>query len=157
MEVTGNTDWMQKVANGELHIMQRGDVNPDMTRAARAKRSAWRLDHPKEWRRILQGWIHYDPDYPYDIGHDYDWNWTTDPEYTSDGTHFSEYDDSGAYHPSDIWRQAVPWYMCETGRGRLGNRVEWQPWIYFGEALAVRLNRNYHCNERSCGKLQEAA
>jgi len=140
MDAVGNTDWIQKVANGGLHIMRRGDVDPDMTRAAREQRSAWRLDNLAEWRRGLEELGHYDPEYPYDIGHDYDWDWTTDPEYTSDGAHFSEYDNGGAYYPSDLRRTAVPLYMCDTGRDRLGNRVEWQPWIYFGEAMAVSLN-----------------
>ena len=101
----GIRDWIRKAADGGLHIRQRGDVNPDMTRA---KRNAWRPDHPEEWRRTLRRWIHYDPDYPYDIGHDHDRDWTTGPEYTSAGVHFSEYDDGGAYHPSDIRRKAVP-------------------------------------------------
>ena len=60
---------------GKLHP----DADPTMTRAAREERAAWRLDHLDAWLRGLEALDHQDPEYEYDVAHEYEYDWTTDP------------------------------------------------------------------------------
>ena len=57
----------------------RGDTDAATARAARAKRIAWRLENPDEWRAELAQLPYYDPDFDYDPEHEYGIDWATDP------------------------------------------------------------------------------
>ena len=76
------------------------DADPDMTRAARAARAAWRLEYPDAWRRELESLGHFDPAFIYDVAHDYAPDWTTDPDYGAE-VHLVEYDEDGVLSPSE--------------------------------------------------------
>ena len=74
-------------------------ADPDMTREARAARTAWRREHPAKWRRELETLDHFDPEFIYDPAHEYDPESTTDPDYGAEGIHFLEYDEDGVVSP----------------------------------------------------------
>lgn len=74
-------------------------AEPEMTRAARAARAAWRLEHLDEWRRDLESLGHFDPEFIYDVGHEYDPDSTTDPDYSAEGVYLLEYDEDGVVSP----------------------------------------------------------
>ena len=76
---------LQAVSNGRLRERY---VDATMTRAAREARITWRLEHLAAWRHDLETLEHFDPDYPYDVAHEYDYDWTTDPDYGAEGIHF---------------------------------------------------------------------
>ena len=65
----------------------RGDTTPDAAQAARRRRVIHRILHPDKWRAHLKSLPHYDPEYVYDEGHEYEDDWTTDPDYCWDGNH----------------------------------------------------------------------
>ncbi|MCY3660575.1 MAG: hypothetical protein OXG36_16345, partial [Caldilineaceae bacterium] len=69
--------WMP-VATNERVPEPHPDADPTMTRAAREARSAWRREHWAEWRAELERLGHFDPDFIYDVAHEYDHDWTTD-------------------------------------------------------------------------------
>ncbi len=74
-------------------------ADPDMTRAARRARAAWRREHLAEWQRELESLCHFDPEFIYDPAHEYDQEATTDPDYDADGVHFLEFDADGVVSP----------------------------------------------------------
>ena len=80
-----------------------------MTRAARAERAAWRLDHPEAWRRELEDLSHFDPEFVYDVAHDYGPDWTTDPDYGAECVDLWEYDENGVVSPVEkrAWKIQV--------------------------------------------------
>ena len=49
-----------------------GDTDPDTARRARRMRTRWRLANPDEWKAHLEGLPHFDPEYAYDEGHEYE-------------------------------------------------------------------------------------
>ena len=54
--------------------------DPSMTRAARTERVEQRLQDLEGWRRGLQEHLtHYRAEYPYDVAHKYEIDWTTIP------------------------------------------------------------------------------
>ncbi|MYA03628.1 MAG: hypothetical protein F4Y37_03320 [Caldilineaceae bacterium SB0664_bin_22] len=79
----------------ELHP----DAEPTMTRAARKERIAWRREHLAEWKRGLESLGHFDPEFIYDIAHEYDYEWTTDPDYGAEGVRLLEFDEDGVVRP----------------------------------------------------------
>ena len=79
----------------ELHP----NAEPTMTRAAREERIAWRREHLAEWRRSLENLGHFDPEFIYDIAHEYDYEWTTDPDYGAEGVRLLEFDEDGVVSP----------------------------------------------------------
>ena len=62
-----------------------GDTTPDAAQAARRRRVIHCILHPDQWRAHLETLTHYDPEYVYDEGHEYEDDWTTDPDYCWDG------------------------------------------------------------------------
>ena len=75
------------------------NAEPEMMRAARAARAAWRLEHLDKWRRDLESLSHFDPEFVYDAAHEYDPESTTDPDYGAEGVHLLEYDEDGVVSP----------------------------------------------------------
>ena len=54
---------------------------PDPCRAHRDERTEWKLAHPQAWWSHVRSLEHYDPGYRYDVTHEYEDDWTTDPDY----------------------------------------------------------------------------
>ena len=98
-------------------------VDGTMTRAAREARIALRLENLAAWRYDLESLAHFDPDYPYDVAHEYDYDWTTDPDYGAEGVHFSEFEEDGALIDSDSRPSGLQLYMLQTTRDRIGDRA----------------------------------
>lgn len=115
------------------------DAEPTMTREARGERIAWRLEHLDEWQRDLESLAHYDPGYAYDVAHEYDVDWTTDPDYGPRGIHLFEFDENGVLYPDDDRPQAIELYMRDTARDRVGHRVVYQTRYGFVPEIAERV------------------
>ena len=77
------------------------DAEPFMTREARAERAAWRLAHPEAWRAELAELSHFDPEFIYEVAHEYDHDWTTDPDYGAECVDLCEYDEDGILSPPE--------------------------------------------------------
>ena len=95
--------------NGRAAVELHPNADPAMTRAARAERVAWRLDHPEAWRRELEDLSHFDPEFVYDVAHDYGPDWTTDPDYGAECVDLWEYDENGVVSPVEkrAWKIQV--------------------------------------------------
>ena len=128
----------QAVANGRGRDLPPG-ADPYMTREARAERTAWRRAHLAEWQAGIERLGHYDPGHAYDIAHEYELDWTTDPDYGAEGVHWSEFDADGVHHPLDERAHAIKIRMCETARDRVGYRVASGGIYRFVEEIAVEL------------------
>ena len=115
------------------------DADPAMTREAREARIAWRLEHLDEWQRDLESLAHYDPGYAYDVAHEYDVDWTTDPDYGPTGIHLFEFDEDGVLYSDDDRPQAIELYMRDTARDRVGYRVVYQTRYGFMPEIAERV------------------
>ena len=85
--------------NGRAAVELHPNADPTMTRAARSERAAWRLDHPAAWRCELEDLSHFDPEFVYDVAHDYGPDWTTDPDYGAECVDLWEYDENGVVSP----------------------------------------------------------
>lgn len=148
MDAVAIRERTQAAPNGrteELHP----DANPYMTREARAERIAWRLDHPEVWRAHLESLIYYDPEYAYDVGHEYEDDWTTDPDHSGNGIEFAEYDEDGVLEPIDDRRTMLEGSMLYLLRKLLGNRAESQGHLYFPGPVAERLQLRTQKGNRS--------
>ena len=138
MDAVAIREWTQAAPNGraeELHP----DADPHMTRAARAARTAWRLEHLAEWHRGLETLFYFDPEYAYDVVHEYEDEWTTDPDHSGDGIKFYEFDEGGVLEPTDDRRTLLEGILLILLRTVLGNRAESQGRLYFAGDLAERL------------------
>ena len=138
----------QAASNGHVRELPR-DAEPYMTREARAERAEWRLAHPEAWRVDLESLIYYDPDYGYDPGHEYEDDWTTDPDHAGDGIEFAEYDEDGVLEPIDDRRTMLEGTMLTLLRKLLGNRAESQGRTYFPGSVAARLKLRTQRGHRS--------
>ena len=123
----------------EFHLHSLTD--PSMTRDARTQRAAWRLDHLNMWRAQIEALQHYQPWYPYDIAHEYEYDWTTDPDYCAEGIALFEFDENGTVKNEDERSQSIETYMRDTARDRVGHRVVYQTGYVFVPEIAVRLGR----------------
>ena len=121
---------------------RRGDTDPAMALAARAWRIAWRLAHPNAWRAELERCDHYDPAYVYDEAHEYDFDWTTDPDYPFDVRH-NAYDPDGFVCPEHEWHLLLLARMfpalCDLFDDIEVVRVLNKPDLYNPEALGKAL------------------
>ena len=138
----------QAAPNGYVRELPR-DAEPYMTREARAERAAWRRAHPQAWRTELESLIYFDPDYGYDPGHEYEDDWTTDPDHSGDGIEFAEYDEDGVLEPIDDRRTMLEGTMLTLLRQLLGNRAESQGRLYFPGSAATRLKLRTQRGNRS--------
>ena len=145
MDAVAIRKWTQTAPNGRTEVLH-PDANPYMTRAARAARTAWRLEHLEEWHRGLESLIYYDREYAYDVGHEYEDDWTTDPDHSGNGIEFAEYDEDGVLAPIDDRRTMLEGTMLFLLRKLLGNRAESQGHLYFpgsvAECLRLRTQRS---------------
>ncbi len=117
----------------------RGDTDAATARAARARRTAWRLDHPAAWRAGLERLDHFEPKYNYDVVHEHEDEWTTDPDYGGDGLHLREYDEDGFVSPEH--RRHMPFLMAMLHAliDMLGNRVEHEVEMHFPARIGKML------------------
>lgn len=120
--------WVQTDASGRARERY---VDATMTRAAREARIAWRLDHLAAWQHDLESLAHFDPDYPYDIAHEYDHDWTTDPDYGAEGVHFSEFEEDGVLIDGDSRPSRLQERMLDTALERIGDRVLTEAYYVF--------------------------
>ncbi len=116
-------------------------ADQSMTREARARRVAWRLDHLDLWQAQIETLQHYQPWYPYDIAHEYEYDWTTDPDYCAEGIALFEFDENGMLQNQDERSQSIETHMRDTARDRVGYRVVYQTGYVFVPEIAVRLGR----------------
>ena len=138
MDAVAIRERTQAAPNGyvqELHP----DADPHMTRAAREARTAWRLEHLAEWHRGLETLFYFDPEYAYDVVHEYEDEWTTDPDHSGDGIKFYEFNEGGVLEPTDDRRTLLEGVLLILLRTVLGNRAESQGRLYFAGDLAERL------------------
>ncbi|MCY3658196.1 MAG: Uma2 family endonuclease [Caldilineaceae bacterium] len=106
-------------------------VDATMTRAAREARIAWRLEHLAAWQHDLESLAHFDPDYPYDVAHEYDHDWTTDPDYGAEGVHFSEFEEDGVLIDGDSRPSRLQERMFDTAQDRIGDRALTEAYYVF--------------------------
>lgn len=118
--VVREREHLQAVSNG---CLRKRYVDATMTRAAREQRIAWRLAHLAVWRHDLESLVHFNPDYPYDVAHEYDYDWTTDPDYGVEGVHFIEFEEDGALIDDDSRPGWLREHMLATARDRIGRRT----------------------------------
>ena len=116
----------------------RGDTSPDAAQAARRRRASHRIQNPAAWRAHLAALPHYDPDYVYDEGHEYEDEWTTDPDYCADDAylHWCVFDEEGFLMPPPSEHRA----LIEAGQDILGDvlgpgRILDEPDYHYPEAL----------------------
>ena len=57
---------------------------PDPFAVHRNERIAWKMRHWPAWRAHLEALPHHDAGYDYDIAHEYEEDWTSDPDYGDD-------------------------------------------------------------------------
>lgn len=121
---------------------RRGDTDADTALAARSRRIVWRLAHPNAWRAELERCDHYDPAYVYDEAHEYDFDWTTDPDYPFDVRH-NAYDQDGFVCPEHEWHLLLLARMfpalCDLFDDLEVVRVLNEPDLYIPEALGKAL------------------
>ncbi|MCY4523049.1 MAG: Uma2 family endonuclease [Caldilineaceae bacterium] len=118
--VVREREHLQAVSNGRVRERY---VDATMTREAREARIAWRLEHLAAWQHDLETLEHFDPDYPYDVAHEYDYDWTTDPDYGAEGVHFSEFEEDGVLIDDDSRPGWLQEHMLATARDRIGRRT----------------------------------
>ena len=138
MGASGNHKGTQSSSNRRVQDVSEYNAEA-MTRAAREEWIAWRLQNLAEWRRSLLSLGHYRTEYPYDVAHEYDHDWTTDSDYVWKKVHRREYDEDG----HEFLRLRDTFFLWETEKtstDRLGNRVVVKPDVYFDEDVAARLN-----------------
>lgn len=116
-------------------------ADSSMTREARVQRVAWRLDHLDIWQAQIETLLHYQPWYPYDIAHEYEYDWTTDPDYCAEGIALFEFDENGMLQNQDERSQSIETHMRDTARDRVGRRVVYQTGYVFVPEIAVQLGR----------------
>ncbi|MCY4519259.1 MAG: Uma2 family endonuclease [Caldilineaceae bacterium] len=127
---------VQADANGRVRERY---IDATMTRIAREARIAWRLDHLAAWQHDLEGLAHFDPDYPYDVAHEYDHDWTTDPDYGAEGVHFSEFEEDGVLIDGDSRPNRLQERMLDTARDRIGHRALTEAYYVFVPQLVEHL------------------
>lgn len=116
----------------------RGVVDGAAGYAARQRVLAWRLANFEEWRRGLEELHHFDPEYVYDIGHEYDLDWTSDPDYGY-GIHVCPIDKAGVMGWTEPWSRYLSLSMADTCEDALGNRVVEFAEIYIPKWLGTDL------------------
>ena len=118
-----------------------GDTDAATAQAARRRRTRWRLAFPDAWRGQLEQLSHYDPEYVYDEGHEYEADWTSDPDYPIERRR--EYDKDGFLVPPHIWHTPYITFILMAlgdlfGRAGLGLTVS-EPELHFASETALDL------------------
>ena len=118
---------------------RRGDVDAVTARTVRQRRMDARLDHPALWRAGLARLSHYAPDYEYDVAHEYERDWTTDPDYGAEGVKLLDYDEDGFVSPNATRHGSLIALIVQALRDALGNRVANEPELHFDQRIGEML------------------
>ena len=121
-----------------------GDL--DMAAPVRRARAAHRRADPEAWQRQLEALWHFDPDYAYDPGHEYDTDTTTDPDYNGDGVHLVEYGADGEPIPMEKRARTIQMAGGHTlsAIGAAGGLTgDYERSVRFTAAAIDRANRTY--------------
>ena len=65
------------------------------------------------------------------MAHEYDHDWSTDPDYGDEGIGFSEFEEDGALIASDAQSSGLQVHMLDTARNRIGHRASANPTCVF--------------------------
>ena len=118
-----------------------GDTDAATAQAARWRRVRWRLAFPDAWRDQLKQLPHYNPEYVYDEGHEYEAYWTSDPDYPL--ARRREYDQDGFLVSPHIWHRPCITFILEALEdlfGRTGLRLTVsEPELHFASETALDL------------------
>ena len=106
--------------------------DPHMTPALREALLAQRLIHVDQWQAGLKQLPHFNPAYPYDIAHEYDLDWTTDPDYSHDAVKYLEINEDGTVTAEKPKNKILHVAMLWTLLAALGRRVVLEPRLHFG-------------------------
>ncbi len=112
-----------------------GDVDAATARMVRERRIDARLAHPALWRAGLVRLSHYAPDYEYDVAHEYERDWTTDPDYGAEGVKLLDYDEDGFVSPNATRHGSLIALIVQALRDVLGNRVANEPELHFHQRI----------------------
>ncbi|MCE2468098.1 MAG: hypothetical protein J4G06_08760 [Caldilineaceae bacterium] len=108
---------------------------------ARAWRTRARLQVWPAWQEHLQSLLHHDPDHVYDLGHEYEEDWTTDPTYRIDGVRLCRFDREGFPIPPGSFRSWFLDLVLQTLCLAQGRRVCREPDLHYpswqGEDLGL--------------------
>ena len=109
---------------------------------SRAWRTQARLQVLRTWQEHLQRLSHYDSEFPYDPGHEYEADWTTDTDYQEDDVHLYRYGDEGVLiRTHGSFDSRLIHLMVRTLCLALGHRVCFAP--------------DLHCPEGVCKDLEQ--
>ena len=100
-------------------------AEPTMTRAARRRAT------PEAWRFDLEALYHYTAEYPYDPGHEYEADWTTDPDYGIEGIHLCKFDAAGVELMADNRAREIQRTAGNTAFDKLGDCVELKTGVHY--------------------------
>ncbi|MYA05882.1 MAG: Uma2 family endonuclease [Caldilineaceae bacterium SB0664_bin_22] len=139
VEVRKQTPTATGVANGRetAPVVPISVDEPGMTRERRAALIALRRTHVVQWRAGLKQLPHFDPVFPYDIVHEYDLDWTTDPDYGHDAVKYLEINEDGAVTSEKPKNKVLHVAMLRTLLAMLGQRVVMEPRLHFGPELGA--------------------
>ena len=119
-------------------------ADPDMTRAARQARAAWRRKHLEAWQRELKALYHFDPEFIYDPAHEYNQESTTDPDYGAEGVHFLEFDADGVVSPLEKRARKVQERSAGTSAAPLAHtdlKPDYEVEVRFRPETVARVNQ----------------
>ena len=109
---------------------------------ARAWRTQARLQVLRTWQEHLQRLSHYDPEFPYDPGHEYEADWTTDADYQEDGVRLYRYSDEGVLvMPHGSFHSWLIHLMVRTLCLVLGHRVCREPDLHYPDGVGEDLEQ----------------
>ena len=111
--------------------------DPNMTRERRAGLIALRRTHVAQWRSALRHLPHFNPAFPYDIVHEYDLDWTTDPDYAHDAVEYLELSEDGTVTAEKPKNKVLHVAMLWTLLAALGRRAVMEPRLHFGPELGA--------------------
>lgn len=109
--------------------------DPNMTTTRRTVLIARRRTHLAQWRAGLELLPHFNPSFPYDIAHEYGFNWTTDPDYSSDTVKCLELNEDGTVSSEKLKNRALQLAMVRLLLATLGRRAVSAPRLHFGAEL----------------------
>ena len=139
VEIRKQTPAAQADANGRETVpaVPISVDEPGMTRERRTALIALRRTHVVQWRAGLKQLPHFDPTFPYDIVHEYDLDWTTDPDYGHDAVKYLEINEDGTVTAEKPKNKVLHVAMLQTLLAMLGRRAVMEPRLHFGPELGA--------------------
>ena len=139
VKVRERTPTARADANGRglVSVVPTAVKDPNMTRERRAALITLRRTHVPQWRSGLRQLPHFNPAFPYDIVHEYDLDWTTDPDYAHDAVEYLELSEDGTVTAEKPKNKALHMAMLWTLPAALGRRAVMEPRLHFGPELGA--------------------